>query len=104
MLLEDFNLCDIMIEEMEKLQFKQSSIDYIKSSQHFQTAQRLPSTLQRSQLTMLISYIFAMGPEIVPYQIRLSLAMADDTMNWIRDLKIVLIPFLRENEDKFFTA
>lgn len=103
MLNDDYDLCRIMIEEMRRMQFKETSIAYVQNSDSFVTASTVGQpNLQRSHLTMLISRIFTMGPEVVPYQIRLGLTMADDTMSWIRDLKILLIPFLKENEDKFF--
>jgi hypothetical protein len=51
---------------------------------------------------MLISRIFTMGPFIVPAEIRLSLSMSTDAQGWSDDLKLVILPFMKANEDHFF--
>lgn len=98
----DFDLCDIFIEEMQKLQFRQQSIEQVKSSKYFKQAIGLEPTMQKANLVLLVNSIFLTGPTVVPYQIRLGLTMAADTIAWTSDLKILLIPFLKENEDIFF--
>lgn len=102
MISEEPDLCRVIIQEMSRLEFSQRSIDTVTGSRYFQNAIGLDPLSQKTQLTVLINHIFTMGPSVVPYQIRLGLCMATDTIAWITDLKLTLLPFLKENEDAFF--
>jgi hypothetical protein len=42
------------------------------------------------------------GEGIAPNQIRLALTSGNDYIDWLQDIKIVILPFLKENEEKFF--
>lgn len=100
--MQEIDLCAIMLKEMRKLEFTDKSIATIENSDQFKQAVGQPDTLQRTLLTMLINRIFTMGPYIVPAEIRLSLNISTDCLGWSDDLKLVLLPFLKANEDKFF--
>lgn len=102
--MQDFNLCAIFVEEMEKLQFLPSSIDRIRQDPQFIKAMDQDPSVQKMMLTLLINHIFIMGPFVVPFDIRLSLNLATDAQGWSDDLKIVLLPFLKANEEHFFPA
>lgn len=98
----EIDLCETMITEMRKLEFSDRSIEAVRNSQQFQQALGKPDTYQRTYLTMLINKIFTMGPWVVPAEIRLSLNIATDCYGWSDDLKLVLLPFLKVNEESFF--
>ena len=98
----EIDLCDIMLKEMRKLEFSERSSAFIENSTRFKQALGQPDTYQRTYLTMLITHIFTMGPWEVPAEIRLSLNIATDCYGWSDDLKLVLLPFLKANEDHFF--
>lgn len=100
--MQQLNLCQILIEEMEKLQFEKLSVAMLLDDASFQTAQKEPDFVQRTMLTMLLNRIFTLGPYIVPSEIRLALSMATDCLGWTEDLKLVILPFLKANEASFF--
>lgn len=100
--MHEIDLCQVMIEEMRKLEFSERSIAIVQSAPQFQQALGQPDTYQRTYLTMLINRIFTMGPWVVPSEIRLSLNIATDCYGWSDDLKLVLLPFLKANEESFF--
>ena len=100
--MQDLNLCDILLQEMRKLEFRESSVISIQNNAQVVMAQTEPSGVQRTMLTMLINRIFTLGPFIVPAEIRLSLSMSTDSLGWSDDLKLVILPFLKANEDHFF--
>jgi hypothetical protein len=87
---------------MRKLQFTERSVSFIENNPQFVMAHLEPAGVQRTMLTMLINRIFTLGPFIVPAEIRLSLSMSTDSLGWSDDLKLVILPFLKANEDHFF--
>ena len=99
---QSVNLCEILVREMKSLEFSQRSIDWVKETVMFRQAESLEPVMQRSNLTMVINSIFNKGPSVVPYQIRLGLCMSTDVFGWITDLKLLLLPFLKANEESFF--
>lgn len=100
--MQELNLCEILIEEMKKLEFSETSVAQITANGLFQMAQGEPQQVQRTMLTMALNRIFTLGPYIVPAEIRLSLSMATDCLGWSEDLKLVILPFLKANEGSFF--
>lgn len=100
--LEPLDLCAMMLEEMRKLEFSEKTMQYIENSPRFISALGKPETVQRAHLTILINHIFVMGPYIVPQKVRLGLSISTDCRSWLDDLKLVLLPFMKANEDKFF--
>lgn len=100
--MEPLNLCSILTQEMKSLQFKDSSIAQLQANESFKVAQNEPDFVQRTMLTMVLNRIFTLGPYIVPSEIRLSLSMPTDCLGWSEDLKLVILPFLKANEESFF--
>lgn len=99
---QEINLCQSLLDEMTKLEFKPSAIAAIQSHHYFHRAQNEIGHTQRPYLVMLLSSIFLNGPEVVPSNIRVALNMAHDHKSWLVDLKLVLLPFLKANQDSFF--
>lgn len=87
---------------MNKLQFHELSVALILDNTSFQMAQKEPDFVQRTMLTMMLNRIFTLGPYVVPSDIRLALSMATDCLGWTEDLKLVILPFLKANEESFF--
>jgi len=98
----NMNLCSIIISEMEKLNFKESSVNIIKEHKQFKDAFNKENSLQRTMLTMMFYGILVDSGHIVPSQIRLALNIAADINGWLDDIRLVILPFMKENEDKFF--
>lgn len=98
----NINFCQITIDEMTRLKFKESSIDRIKNNKYFISAYNKNYLLQRTVLSTIFFRILMYANVKVPVQIRLALNIASDSMEWLDDLKLVILPFLKENEDIFF--
>lgn len=100
--LENIDLCQSLLAEMRNLDFKPSALVAVENSHYFARANGQDPTIQRPYLVLLLNSIFLQGPEVVPSNIRLALNVAHDHQGWLVDLKIVLLPFLKANQDKFF--
>lgn len=98
----NINLCQITIDEMIKLGFKESSINYIKNNKYYMSAYNSHYLLQKALLTTIFFRVLMYSNVKVPNQIRLALNIANDSLEWLDDLKLVILPFLKENEDIFF--
>lgn len=98
----DINLCQITIDEMKKLGFKESSILHIKNNEYFKYAYNIHYSFQRAILSTIFFRILMYSNIKIPNQIRLALNIASDSTGWLDDLRLVILPFLKENEDLFF--
>ena len=100
--MDELSLCDSVVKEMMALGFNQNSINYVTSSKLFIGAKAESDVKQRSMLTLALYNVLINSEEIVPSRIRLALNVAGDTTCWLDDIKLVILPFLRVNEEKFF--
>lgn len=98
------NYCASVVVEMERLGFKQSSVNHVKAQSQFIDGYDKNDQLQRTMLTMLFFNILISGKHTAPAQIRLALNIATDVAGWWDDMRLVILPFLKENEELFFTA
>ncbi len=98
----ELNLCDLLLDEMKKLEFNTICINYVKRSQIFIDAFHKESVMQRSLLSVLLYKIMMYSNINVPKEIRLALNMSNDSVGWLNDIKLVILPYLRENEEVFF--
>lgn len=98
----NINICQITIDEMTKLGFRESSINRIKNNEYFISAYHSHYSFQRALLSTILFRILLYSNVKIPNQIRLALNIATDSTGWLDDLKLVILPFLKENEDIFF--
>jgi hypothetical protein len=99
---DNLNLCDEILNEMVKLQFNTSSIEYIRNNSRVIECNNGNAAFQRTVLITVFYNIFMEGKETVPSQIRISLNISNNPEGWLDDMKLVILPFLKINEDKFF--
>lgn len=99
---ENIDLCQSLLAEMRSLEFKPSAFTAVENNHYFVKATGQDPTIQRPYLVLLLNSIFIQGPEVVPSNIRFALNVAHDHKGWLVDLKLVLLPFLKANQDKFF--
>lgn len=88
---------------MNTLQFKYNSIKTVTSDVNFVNALHKAPDEQRVHLVMLINSIFLRSNEVVPSKVRLGLTIASDTQSWLADMYTVIFPFLKANEEVFFS-
>lgn len=100
--MDNINLCKEIIKEAQKLGLKQSSLEYIQTNQTFIDAYDKNMAFQRAALTTLLFRILISGNFQPPPQIRIALNSANDHISWLDDIKIVVIPFIVENQDNIF--
>ncbi|WP_396190452.1 hypothetical protein [Flavobacterium sp.] len=101
-IVEQIDLCNELLAEMRKLEFKPTAFTAVELNKFFIQAKGLPNHMQRSYLILALNQIFTSGPTVVPWEIRLGLNIAHDQQSWLTDLKLVLLPFLKMNQDQFF--
>lgn len=95
-----YNVCEELVNEMKKLGCSENTINSIKNNDIFKEAYDKHYGLQRVMITTLLFKILMSGDFKVPANIRLLLNSANDTISWLDDIKLAIIPFIKENEDK----
>lgn len=100
----DINLCSIVVEEMRRMGFQELSVSKVTNDSNFNMAYDKNMNVQRTYLTMLFHSIFINSSKesAVPKQIRMALNIANGSEAWLDDIKLVILPFLKENEEYFF--
>jgi hypothetical protein len=98
----NINLCHEVLSEIQRLEVKESGIQSIQNNKIFVEAYNQHNGLQRTMLTTLLFKILMSGSFEVPAQIRIALNSANDTISWLDDIKLVILPFIKVNEDNFF--
>lgn len=96
------NLCEKVVKEMQKVGIKPENIARIQNNEFFKEAYDKPNSVQKAFLTHILHSILVDGPEIVPGSIRLALDTEQESLVWLEKVILTIIPFLKENEDKFF--
>lgn len=94
------NACEEVLKEMQRLLFPASFIQKFKTHEMFIDAYNKHYGLQRTILTSLFFKILMSGKQVPPSDIRLALNSANDILSWLSDIKIVILPFIKENLDK----
>ena len=100
--ISELDLCNEIVKEMTKLEFNPISIEVVTNNDRFKDALNKHSILQKTQITMCLYNILMSSGINIPYQIRLGLNIAPTVESWLDDIKIVILPFLKINEDLFF--
>ena len=98
------NYCADVVTEMERIGFSQSSVNTVKATSQFIDAYDKGDQLQRTMLTMLFFNIMISGENPAPPHIRIALNVALDVAGWWDDMRLVILPWLKANEDKFFVT
>jgi hypothetical protein len=97
---QNLDLCEELNKQLQLLEFKPESIQRIQQMPHYQTAVGQVPLNQKTYLTLALSNVLMGGPSVVPSEIRLGLNMAVDVNDWLDDIKIIVLPFIKANEDK----
>lgn len=95
------NLCEEILKEMKSLEFPEEFIGKFKSNELFIDAYSKHYGLQRTILTSLFFRILMSGNFMPPSEVRLALNSANDVVGWLGDIKVVILPFIKENLEKF---
>lgn len=99
----ELDLCKEILKEMTKLEFKESSIRQIQYSSYFIEAADKETPMQRALITTVFFRLMVdRGDKYIPKEIKLGLNMANDVLGWLEDMKLVVLPFLKLNEERFF--
>lgn len=100
--MENINLCEEVIKEAQRLGIKQAGLDAIKSNETFIQTYDKNAGFQRSMLTTMLFRLLLSANFQPPAQIRIALNSANDNNSWLDDIKIVILPFVKANEDSYF--
>lgn len=100
--MENVNLCEEVVKEAERLGLKQAGLEAIRTNPTFVQAYDKNTGFQRSMLTTMLFRMLLSGNFQPPAQIRIALNSANDNNSWLDDIKIVILPFVKANEDSYF--
>ena len=100
--MDNVNLCEEILKEAQRLGLKQSGLEAIQTNQTFIDAYDKHMAFQRAALTTLLFRVLLSSSFQPPAQIRIALNSANDHISWLDDIKIVILPFIVENQDAYF--
>lgn len=100
--MDNVNLCNEVIKEAQRLGLKQTALENIQTNQTFVEAYDKNMAFQRAALTTLLFRVLLSSTFQPPAQIRIALNSANDHISWLDDIKIVILPFIVENQDAYF--
>ena len=100
--MDNVNLCNEVIKEAQRLGLKQSGLESIQTNQIFVDAYDKNMAMQRAALTTMFFRILLNATFQAPPQVRIALNSANDHISWLDDIKIVILPFIVENQDAYF--
>lgn len=100
----EINMCNELVKVIDTLNFSEKSKSAIINSQKWIEAYDKETSVQRTMLIMLFYNILMNGrtKDVVPSRIRLSLNVSTDMRGWLDDMSIVILPYLKLNEEYFF--
>ena len=98
------NLSQAVVEEMQRLEFCPNNVGKFQTGGHYQTAQGQEPMVQKTYLTLALASVLNSGQDVVPSEIRLGLNMAHTVADWLTDIKLIVLPFIKANEEKLFGA
>ena len=102
MTVEQLDLNAEIVKEMKSLQFSQSSIDKFCAHRHYVTSLGQQPMVQKTYLTLALAHFLNSASFIAPSEIRLGLSMGTNPLDWLTDVKVIVLPFLKANEDQLF--
>lgn len=98
----DYSVTDELCKTMKHLEFPEPHYQAIVNSVMFTQASEMDSVqMQRVILTGFFTQVLLSGNPVPPVEIRLHLNAANDTLSWLDDIRLVILPFIKENLDKF---
>ena len=97
----EINLANEIIESMKKMGFKESSVGVMLSNEEFLNCVDRQPSIQRAVLIHLF-YVLMLRVGGTPTDIRVALNIATDSVEWLTDIKLVVLPYLLENEKVVF--
>lgn len=100
--MDNVNLCEEILKEARRLGLKQSGLEAIQTNQTFIDSYDQGMAFQRAAMTTLLFRVLLAGSFQPPAQIRIALNSANDSISWLDDVKIVILPFVVENQDSLF--
>lgn len=95
------NVCKEILDEMTKLNIKKEIIDFIKNNHLFISNYNSDSHIQKVTMTTILFKSLMTFKYPVPSQIRLALNAANNVNDWVKDVKLYILPFIKENEEFF---
>lgn len=93
------DLCNEVIKKMQIMGFSQSQIQTFTQNENYQIAVGQTPKVQRVYLTLALSNILNKGPSVVPAQIRIGLNMALNEKDWVTDIGLIVLPFIKANDE-----
>lgn len=96
------DLCHALNAEMQRLEFTPETIAKVHTNPHYQHACDQQPMVQKTYLTLTLSSVLNSGDDVVPSEIRLGLNMGTNVLDWLTDIKLIVLPFLKANEALLF--
>lgn len=98
----ELNLPEEIARAMEIMGFKQESIMSFINSPEVQRCKILPATLQKAEITYYLNNLMLLSGIEIPDEVRTALTIAFKPVDWLGDLTVVVLPFIRQFEDDFY--
>ncbi len=96
------NFYDHILREMGLMGFRDSTINAVKNDQKLFSIKDESQSVQKVHFNIYFNRLFAYAPELPPSRIRMALNTTNTNDGWLDDMKLVILIFLKSNEDIFF--
>lgn len=96
--LVSLDLCEEVCKRMQVLGFTPEQIQRFTNNEHYKTAVGQQPKVQKVYLTTALSSVLNSGPSVAPSQIRIGLNMATTEVDWLADIGVIVLPFIKANE------
>jgi hypothetical protein len=97
--MQQLDLCEEIVKEMRKLEFSSDFIETFKLSSYFIDATNKPAPVQRTILSLYFYKCIIYSGIYAPPSVRMALTIGNDTHQWLIDIKLVILPVLKQNEE-----
>lgn len=101
MVIDELNLYTEIMKSMTEYKYSEENIEEFREASNVSKYFSSDPTLQRCVLTNYFYNVLTTSDAIVPSRVRIALNSATSNIAWLEDIKLVILPFIKENIDKF---
>lgn len=96
------SVCQAFVGIMLALNYKQESMSAIVNDRLFKAVLNDHPVKQRANLIVLLQRLFLSQEAQPPRNVTGCLAIAHDPAEWLNDMRLIVLPYIKANEETYF--